>query len=395
MLAGGKLLVAREPRQFAIARYSPSGRLDPTFGTHGVATTDFGSFRSSRTRLAAGVAAVALQPDGKIVAFGWSRAREPDPAECIGGSVVAVARYLPDGRLDPTFGHNGKVVTDFPTSGPAIGDGAVAGALEPSGRVVAVARSSCQTTSTLELAGYSSNGLLDRRFGRGGRVVNLDLSPSPGALMQRDGKIVLAGSVQADPAKPPRLTLARYLPTGRPDQAFGKHGMSVSADGGWNALAQHADDTIVVAGRVRERLTVAEYRPNGEIDRDFGDEGFARVALPDNDGAGSAVALQDDGKIVVGGFETAGTEEPARSTFVLARLDPDGRLDQRFGRGGVSVDRRLGPVLGLAIQADGRIVVLALRSPREADGELVLLRYTPAGELDKRFGDVAEVGRAQ
>ena len=74
-----------------------AGDLDGTFGTGGKVTTDFaGNGDEAR--------AVALQPDGKIVAAGGA----------LGATVdFALARYGPDGTLDTTFGADGKVATDF------------------------------------------------------------------------------------------------------------------------------------------------------------------------------------------------------------------------------------------------------------------------------------------
>src|SRR5262245_31599334 len=74
-----------------------SGTLDPSFGTGGKVTTDFGGSE--------GVSSLALQPDGKIVAAGG--------ASINGSSVFALARYNSDGALDASFGTGGKVTTDF------------------------------------------------------------------------------------------------------------------------------------------------------------------------------------------------------------------------------------------------------------------------------------------
>ncbi len=93
----GKIVAAgRSSFDFALARYNADGSLDPTFGTGGKVTTDFGFDEAF---------AVALQPDGKIVAAGYA---------VVGSSLdFALARYNADGSLDPTFGTDGKVTTDF------------------------------------------------------------------------------------------------------------------------------------------------------------------------------------------------------------------------------------------------------------------------------------------
>lgn len=77
---------------FALARYGPHGTLDSSFGAGGKVTTDFGSGDDYAT-------SVAVRPRGRIVVAGHTR----------GG--FALARYRPDGMLDPSFSHNGKVRT--------------------------------------------------------------------------------------------------------------------------------------------------------------------------------------------------------------------------------------------------------------------------------------------
>src|SRR6266566_313079 len=77
---------------FGIARYSANGTLDPTFGSGGLVTTDFGGSDQAN--------GIALQPDGKIVVVGPLQGK------------IGVARYNTDGSLDSTFGSGGKVMTD-------------------------------------------------------------------------------------------------------------------------------------------------------------------------------------------------------------------------------------------------------------------------------------------
>jgi uncharacterized delta-60 repeat protein len=90
--AGDIVNVASGHVDFALARYLPDGNLDTTFSGDGRVTTDFGS--------ASQALAVTVQPDGKIVAGGASNG-------------FALARYLPDGTLDPMFGGDGLVSTNF------------------------------------------------------------------------------------------------------------------------------------------------------------------------------------------------------------------------------------------------------------------------------------------
>ena len=161
---------------FALARYGPSGALDPTFGSGGKVITPIGTgFDAAH--------ALAIQPDGKIVAGG------------AGAYDFAMARYTPTGALDPTFGSGGKVTTDIsPFGGVAVGM-----ALQPDGKIVLAGRAF--TVSVVEgfaLARYAPKGELDPTFGSGGTVTTSSptggSSGARGVAIQSDGKIVAAGS---------------------------------------------------------------------------------------------------------------------------------------------------------------------------------------------------------
>jgi uncharacterized delta-60 repeat protein len=103
---------------FALARYDADGTLDATFGTGGLVTTDFDGNYDECT-------ALALQPDGKLVAAGRAFVGT--------GSEFAEARYDADGTLDPSFGAGGLATTD----GGGLYDGALALVLQPDGKLVA------------------------------------------------------------------------------------------------------------------------------------------------------------------------------------------------------------------------------------------------------------------
>jgi uncharacterized delta-60 repeat protein len=113
---------------FAIARYKPDGMLSRSFGDHGRVTTPFGWVASADD--------VAIDSRGRIVAAGYRA--YPVPADEDDVSAFAVARYKPDGSLDRSFGHHGKVTTAFgDSSAAATLDEAFAVATDPQDRVVA------------------------------------------------------------------------------------------------------------------------------------------------------------------------------------------------------------------------------------------------------------------
>jgi uncharacterized delta-60 repeat protein len=299
---------------FALTRYLPEGRTDPTFGTKGKVITSFGAFAVPN--------ALARQPDGKLVAAGHV---EGDPNTF----RLALARYLPDGRLDPTFGTNGKVTTDFG------GDGfAFAVAVQADGRLVAAGSSGTTDDADFVLVRYLATGELDTSFGSGGRVVTdfgagVEEDIAWAVVVQPDGRLVAAG--HAGDATALDFAVVRYLPDGRPDPEFGTAG-TVTTDLGQvesaKALVLQPDGKLVVAGDtggpLGDDFALARYLPDGSLDPAFGTGGRVTTDFGDLDFA-FALALAPDGRLVA-----AGLAEPG-SDFALARYLPDGSLDPTFG----------------------------------------------------------------
>jgi uncharacterized delta-60 repeat protein len=205
---------------FALARLTPAGALDRSFGGDGRVVTDFLPGAENGQDAAH---TVVVREDGRILAAGSAVAG--------GGVDVGVARYRADGSLDPTFGGDGRVATDF------VGDRDEARdlAVDPHGRVV-VGGQSCQEPGPSDevcdfaVARYSANGRLDRRFGDHGKV-RTDLGAEVGEgvrglVLERDGGIVAGGDTRGPGGSD--VGLVRYRPDGRPDRAFGTGGVVIT-----------------------------------------------------------------------------------------------------------------------------------------------------------------------
>jgi uncharacterized delta-60 repeat protein len=361
---------------FALARYRADGRLDSSFGTGGLALTPFGGGGQ-------GVYAVAEQPRRKLVAVGGASAGERQ-------SGFAVARYTSRGRLDPSFGTGGKVVTRFarrPRRGHFAFAFAADVAVQRDGRIVAAGSQSNVVDATeAVVARYTARGALDRGFGTGGKTLFRGRQAGAGAIaVQGDGKIVITGSSEAPGVVQNQLFVARLTSRGRADRSFGTGGsvvttLGVSSHG--SDLAIQPDGKIVVAGGVGVpgahlgHLGLVRYLPNGRIDASFGTNG----TVVTNFGvyAGPALALQPDGKIVA----ACALLSPAR--FGLARYTSDGKLDPSFGEGGKVRTRfaeRRTVARDVALTADGKILVAG-----SAGGDFALARYNRDGSLHTSFG---------
>jgi uncharacterized delta-60 repeat protein len=166
--------------------------------------------------------------------------------------------------------------------------------------------------------------------------------------VQPDGKLLLAGAFSRV-AGQPRTTLVRLKADGALDEDFGRN---LRFDGAINDIALQADGRLVVGGSFERingvrRAFVARLMPDGTVDESFKPKsGLASdwfVTL-------YSIALQADKKILVGGYFKS---VDGASMLNLARLNPDGTLDKTFKlRTGAS-----GPVWRIRVQDDGKIVV--------------------------------------
>lgn len=304
----GKIVVAGSAyngsyrNDFALARYNQDGSLDTTFGGDGRVTTDF----SSNVDYAR---AVAVQPDGKIVAAGYT---------WTGSNYdFALVRYNPDGSLDTSFDGDGMLVTDF-AGGRDIG---LAIALQVDGKIV-VAGYTSGTTADFALARYNPDGSLDTSFSSDGMLVT-DFAGGDdygqAIVLQSDGKIVVAGYASGATSD---FALARYNPDGSLDTSFSGDGMLVTdfagADDFAYAITLQPNGKIIVAGCATGAtidFALARYYPDGSLDTTFANAGKLVTDYLGSYDYGRAIALQPDDRIIVAGYASNGVD----TDFVLVR----------------------------------------------------------------------------
>ena len=342
---------------YAIARLLPNGGLDPSFG-------DGGKVRAHPGEGFDEAFAVVIQADEKVVVAGAA-----------GCGDFGIVRYLPDGRLDPEFGGGGVVTTDFGAC-----DQAFAMALQRDGKIIAAGMTMSPFVRDLALARYLPNGELDPTFGNGGRITT-DFGGDDRAIaiaIDGDGRIVVAGA--GGPFGD--FALARYLADGSLDPAFGEGGLVLTDFGSYDAaegLAIQEDGGIVAAGPGNGRFGFARYLPDGSLDPTFGQGGKTTILFAgDNSEAAHDVALQADGKIVAAGFAFRNFG----SYFAIARLDRNGVLDPRFGNGGLVMTSFTGEqdnavADGIAIQSDGKIIAAGGAGGCTPPCSFALARYEP------------------
>ncbi|MHB1036579.1 MAG: golvesin C-terminal-like domain-containing protein [Pirellulales bacterium] len=346
---------------FAVARYHPNGSLDIDFGTAGKQTTSFGGNDYAYS--------VAVQSDGKIVLAGATSV----------GNDFAVARYNTDGTLDANFGTSGKQTTNFGGT-----DYGYSVAILPNGKIAVGGSTSVGTD--FALARYNSNGSLDTST-----VTNFGgLDYGYAVAAQSDNKILVAGntSVGNDLAVA-RYEAGTYLNL---DTTFDNDGKQTTDFGGteygYAVVVQPSSQNIVIAGSTSNgtNFAIARYNTGGSLDTSFGDAGDngKQTTGFDSTEYGYAVAIQEDGKIVVAGSTSKDSD------FAVARYNTDGTLDESFGtegNGWVTVDFTGGTdvAYGVAIDPyDDDIVVVG--STTAGSNDFAIARLNSDGTLDTFFG---------
>ncbi|CAN5328371.1 hypothetical protein BH10ACI3_BH10ACI3_20970 [soil metagenome] len=160
---------------FALFRYNTDGTLDTTFDTDGKVTTGFGGDQAAN--------AVVIQPDGKIIAGGYSSGN--------GSEDFALVRYNADGSLDTTFDSDGIVTTPVSESSDKVNSLVI----RADGKIVAAGNAGDGKEQDFAIAQYDSAGTLDSMFGTNGvTIVDFGVDERAfGVALQSDGKVVVAG----------------------------------------------------------------------------------------------------------------------------------------------------------------------------------------------------------
>ncbi|MBK6759585.1 MAG: T9SS type A sorting domain-containing protein [Ignavibacteria bacterium] len=355
------------------------GVLDPTFDGDGRVTTTLGVFDDVAQ-------AIGLQEDGKIVVAGKTY--------LVDRYAFFVARYLPNGTLDPSFGLDGVTVTPIGT-GNALAHSL---AIQPNGAIVVCGVSTVDGREMMSLARYvAKTGQLDPSFGDGGIVVTpvgSGWSSGRGVAIQPNGTIVAVGYAQV--GSDAHFAIVRYDRFGVPDPTFGEAGVVTTSFGPGTDIANAVyvinDDAILVVGTsepngVNADAVLARYKGSGALDGAFGVNGMKRIERTGTfDEYGNAVVVTPEGSIVIATSSNNRFED-----LVAIRLAPDGTPDPGFGLGGVA-STDIGPIVevgeasSVLVQPDGKVVTSGLRTSG-SEVSFGLVRYNINGTIDETFGD--------
>jgi uncharacterized delta-60 repeat protein len=317
----GKIVVAGHTRSgmdysFMVARYNEDGSLDTSFDSDGIAISPPASGLVIGHDL-------AIQSDGKLVVSGQAVAEE--------ASIIGVARFNADGSLDSSFDGDGIRTINIDSS---ISDEAFGVAIQSDGKIVTTGMSNFYPDGLkLSVLRLNGDGTLDAEFDEDG-IVHTSASPAiidygQDVEIQGDGKLVVTGfsRTDADPNQETVLVL-RYNSDGSLDTSFDGDGKVRTEIGTFSVRGHDAIidpvGRIVVVGSTEPAggvMTVFRYSPDGSLDPTFDDDGIVTTAIGTQWTTARAVALQDTGRIVVGG--DAKDLPPVSENLFIARYESD------------------------------------------------------------------------
>lgn len=330
---------------FKVARLTEEGSPDIGFGGGAVVVTQWGS-STANYAVARGV---GRQSGGRAVVIG--------SFDDVASQDVALARYLPDGSLDASFGADGKPLVDL--GGSEIIE---AGLVLPDGRILAAGSRDGQVL----IARFTEEGALDTSFAAPEGFFTAPIGDASGlrsVAVDCNGRVIAAGFTvsggQTD------VLLLRFTEAGALDGTFGTGGRVIAGDHVVDeravAVAVTRDRRYVVAGDAGpvgggdRDFQVRRFRANGAVDSKFGSAGVVTAPLtPGDDQAESMVVTSEGSILVAGNSQGEGAAGP-----IALRLTPAGELDTTFGTGGaLPLDLgEFGVVHAVQLDARGRALI--------------------------------------
>ncbi|HEX8547597.1 MAG TPA: T9SS type A sorting domain-containing protein [Cytophagaceae bacterium] len=336
ILMGGYFTTYDGAQKNKLARLNSNGRLDKEFAS-GTGTN--GPIRS-----------LAVQKDGKILISGWFKLYNNFTRN-------GIARLKPDGSLDGSFDPS-TTENDFVNHM----------ALQDDGKVLIVRQTITQALHKKdETVRLKSNGSIDSSYNIGS-INDVTLNS---IAIQSDGKLLIGGDFYSSSNN----NIARLTSNGSLDQTFLsplKYNQTVSM------LAPQSDGKIIIAGNFNvytypnwERVGIARLNSDGSFDPSFSTQasGVSNV---------KAIIIQLDGKILIGGgFSACNGIERNR----IARLNKDGSLDRTFDpRTGAN-----GDVHAIALQDDGKILIVGGFTSYDNVERNGIAKLNSDGSLDVNF----------
>lgn len=284
-----------------------------------------------------------------------------------------------DGRLDSTFGNAGKYSISIPAA-PDLTDFFVQkSSVQTDGKMLVMVSKSYQTGSvfsdTAFLCRLMPSGQLDPGFGQNG-FQKIGMT-SRNFLVLPSGQFLVIGNDEDS-----EIMIEKYLESGAPDVSYGNNGRVYTGLFMYaNVVAMQPNGKVLIAGSSGNSNVLAGFNVDGSRDLTLGKDGFTTIKFDEANlfENVSALLVQPDGKIVVGGQCYTNQYKAA-----LLRLQNNGERDSTFGVNGA----RSYPVAtywmnALLLQQDAKIVFGCANT---VSSGIILYRVKPNGNPDSTFG---------
>ena len=356
----GKMILAgftyHQYNRILLVRLLSNGIPDSSFGIDGVVLTAI-PFRTCWANT------TIVQQDGKIVVGGFI-------SESPGSSYNSflLMRYHSSGLIDSSFGQSGLSTLTFANSFAAI----QSIVLKPDGKILAGGQATFPLNAhDFVIAQFNNNGKLDSTFGMNGKtVINLIGDDNIKRILIRPGGKILAGgfSTVFTGTRNNYFSIVQCLADGRIDSSFGQNGFITDyvSNGKNDAydIAVLQDKKILMAGTALDnsidKFAVIRYDSSGRTDSSFGVAGMATSMIETNYNAASNVFSLPGGKILLTGFSR---NDLSMYNFSMIRLLSDGIVDSSFGvNGGVVTDFNGSNDFSRSavLQSDGKVVLAGI-----------------------------------
>lgn len=375
VLGDGKIVIAgHTTKTTLVMRYQANGARDLSFSDDGVQTTSFLDLGFPEPK----VWDMAIQADGKIVVAGYAFDWRGD----LPRNQFMLARYRQDGQLDEGFGDGGRILTSFAdySSSDARGNDLV---IQADGRIVVTGALGGTGVYATAMARYLPDGRLDPEFGEQGRLASLVPGMHRGSLdlaLQADGKLIMARGLTGHGE---HCAVMRYFADGRVDPSFRREvfdgvitALAIQADG--RILVAGQSDFGDPNHPDNPRGHLIRLNPDGSIDESFqlepfrfgGKNEFFHGVATQHDGR---VVLMADSKKADNSFDI-GVARLRTSTYCIADLFNPGRYLGFSDSGWFATSNRDRSGAGFGLVGQGRTFAIAGR-----DSQLHLLKASIPG----------------
>jgi len=318
--------------KYAFAKYSDAGVLDTTFGQNGVVITDFSNDSNGNfgNIIYTSFKVVDVDSQNNILLAGYVGTE--------GNYSIFVAKYSPLGILDRSFGENGVVISNFSGNDSSI-EFSVAIDQQDNIIVAGLDYNISDDINYYALAKYLPNGMLDETFGEEGKIISSYAvgqdSAALSVVIDLYNNIVIGGLVNDETA------IARYTNEGILDTTFNVTGITISGlvNSFVSSLAIDQQNNIIVGGSFNdgnnEYYALAKILSSGIVDVSFGVGGIIISDFSSNDyySQGNSVVVDKENNIILAGWNANDTT-PSYFNYCLVKYSNLGVLDTTFGTNG-------------------------------------------------------------